>query len=220
MAKLTSSPSNPSSNSILHKEDALLDIVALAERHHISIDEISDAFNNPSAQSTKASSSILSKLLGYVGGIFVFAGIGVFISMYWADFGSAARVIVTLGTGIIAFMMGLACLTDSKYERAATPLFLIGILLQSTGILVMLQEYSSGGDPRHGVLFMASYMVIQQGAVFWAKQRSVLAFSTILFACVFLITLLDIWHVDDELVGIIIGISLICIAYAQKNSSV
>jgi hypothetical protein len=200
------------------KEDALQDIVSLARHNQITLEEIAQAFNSPQIQIVKASSSVLSKLFGYIGGIFVFAGIGVFISMYWDDFGSAARVIVTLGTGLVAFIMGLVCLADKKYERAATPLFLISSFLQPTGILVMLQEYSSGGDVRHGMLFMAVYMLMQQGATFWAKGRTVLAFSAILFGSIFFANLFDIWDVNEKLIGIIIGNSLLCIAYALNQS--
>lgn len=200
------------------KEDALQDIVSLAKHNQITLEEIALAFNVPQIQSSKASSSVLSKLFGYIGGIFVFAGIGVFISMYWDDFGSAARVIVTLGTGLVAFIMGLVCLADKKYERAATPLFLISSFLQPTGILVMLQEYSSGGDVRHGMLFMAVYMLIQQGVTFWAKGRTVLAFSAILFGCIFFANLFDIWDMNEKLIGIVIGTSLLCIAYALNQS--
>ncbi|MDP1596709.1 MAG: DUF2157 domain-containing protein [Methylotenera sp.] len=200
------------------KEDALQDIVSLARHNKITLEEIAQAFNSPKIQTVKASSSVLSKLFGYIGGIFVFAGIGVFISMYWDDFGSAARVIVTLGTGLVAFIMGLVCLADKKYERAATPLFLISSFLQPTGILVMLQEYSSGGDVRHGMLFMAVYMLIQQGATFWAKGRTVLALSAILFGSIFFANLFDILGVNEKLIGIIIGTSLLCIAYALNQS--
>jgi hypothetical protein len=200
------------------KEDALQDIVSLAKHNQITLEEIVQAFNTSQIQAVKASSSVLSKLFGYIGGIFVFAGIGVFISMYWDDFGSAARVIVTLGTGLVAFIMGLVCLADKKYERAATPLFLISSFLQPTGILVMLQEYSSGGDVRHGMLFMAVYMLIQQGATFWAKGRTVLAFSAILFGCIFFANLFDIWDMNEKLIGIVIGTSLLCIAYALNQS--
>src|SRR5687768_1458774 len=125
---------------MIQKEEALQDIVALARHHNISLSEITQALTQTEALKTQ-SNSVLSKLFGYIGGIFVFAGISVFIAMYWDDFNSAQRVITTLGTGLIAFFMGIACLTDNKYERAATPLFLMSALLQPTGILVMLQEY-------------------------------------------------------------------------------
>lgn len=200
------------------KEDALQDIVLLARSNGITPEEISRALSTPQEQSAKRSSGILTRLFSYIGGILVFAGIGVFISMYWEDFGSAARVLVTLGTGFAAFVMGLACLADRRYERAATPLFLAASLLQPTGIFVMLQEYSSGGDPRHGVLFMAIYMLIQQGAAFFASRCTVLAFSAILFGCIFFVTLFDLWNMNENLIGTVIGASLICIAYALSQS--
>ena len=200
------------------KEEALQDIVSLAKHNQITLEEIAHALTTAPVLASKPSSGTLSKLLGYIGGIFVFAGIGVFISMYWDDFGSAARVIVTLGVGLVAFLMGLACLYDKKYERAATPLFLISSFLQPTGIIVMLQEYSSGGDARHGILLMAAYMLIQQGATFWAKSRAVLAFSAIFFGMIFFGYLFDIWDFKEKTIGIIIGASLLCIAYALSRS--
>ncbi len=200
------------------KDDALQDIVALAQHNQITLAEIAKALAAASEQPNARPASVLSKLFGYVGGIFVFAGVGVFISMYWDDFGSASRVIITLGSGLVAFVMGLVCLSDQKYERVATPLFLMASVLQPTGIMVMLQEYSSGGDVRHGLLFMAAYMLVQQGATFWAKQRTVLAFSALLFGCIFFANLFDIWDVDEKLIGIVIGSSLLCIAYAMQQS--
>ncbi|HQN65818.1 MAG TPA: DUF2157 domain-containing protein [Methylophilus sp.] len=201
------------------KEQALQDIVSLARLHHISVAEITQALDTPQAEQVKRQSSgVLSKLFGYIGGIFVFAGICVFISMYWDDFGSAARVVVTLGTGIVTFLMALVCLQDKRYERAATPLFLAAAALEPTGIMVMLQEYSSGGDVRYGVLFMAVYMLIQQGATFLAKGRTVLAFSAILFGMIFFAYLFDVWELDEDLIGSVIGVSLICVAYAVQRS--
>ena len=200
------------------KEDALHDIAVLAKHNSISLDEIKYALETTPVLASKPTSSVLSKLFGYIGGIFVFAGIGIFINMNWDDFGSAARVIVTLGVGLMAFIMGLVCLYDKRYEKAATPLFIVASILQPMGILVMLQEYSSGGDARHGLVYMSAYMLIQQGAIFWAKRLSVLAFSAILFACILLANLFDIWGWDGELIGIVIGVSLICIAYALQNS--
>jgi hypothetical protein len=200
------------------KEDALQEIVSIAKHNKITLAEITAALTDVSTQTAKQSSGILSKLFGYIGGIFVFAGICVFVSMYWDDFGSAARVIITLGTGFMLFLMALVTMTDERYARAATPLFLMSSLLQPTGIFVMLQEYSSGGDPRHGVLFMAALMLIQHGATFWAKRRTTLAFTSIVFGCIFFGTLFDMWDMNHKLIGTVIGTSLLCIAYALNHS--
>ena len=64
------------------KEEALQDIVSLAKHNKITLDEIAYALAVAPLLADKPPPSVLSKLLGYIGGIFVFAGIGVFISMY------------------------------------------------------------------------------------------------------------------------------------------
>ncbi len=200
------------------QEDALQEIAAIARRHDIAAGDIAKFLADMPAAAAKRSSGTLSKLFGYIGGIFVFAGICVFVSMYWDDFGSAARVVITLGTGFMLFIMALVTLSDKRYERAATPLFLMSTALQPAGIFVMLDEYSSGGDPRHGVLYMALIMLIQHGAAFWKKQRAVLAFTTVVFSSIFCVTLFDVWDMDQDLIGTVTGTSLLCIAYALNNS--
>jgi hypothetical protein len=200
------------------KQDALLEIVGIAKRNGIGADEIVAALAGPEPQGGKEASSILSRLFGYIGGILVFSGICVFISMYWDDFGPVARITVTWGVGLAAFLMALGCLLDERYERAATPLFLASALLQPGGIFVMLDEFAAGGDPHYGVLFMASYMVVQQGFTFWVKRQTVLAFGTVLFGVIFFAALFDLWDFDEDLSGAVIGTSLLCVAYALDCS--
>jgi len=200
------------------KEDALQEIVSIAKNNGITLAEITRALTDLPARAAKQSSGILSKLFGYLGGIFVFAGICVFVHMYWGDFNSATRVLLTLGTGFALFIMALVTLSDERYARASTPLFLMSSALQPTGIFVMLDEYAHGGDPRHGTLFMASVMLIQHGATFWSKRRTTLAFSSIVFGGIFFATLFDMWDINEKLIGTVIGTSLLCIAYALNNS--
>src|SRR4029450_5761500 len=147
------------------------------------------------------SSGILSRVFGYLGGTFVFVGLAVYIGMRWNDLGSAGRVLLTLGPGLCAFVLAPVCGTKEAFAGAALPLFLIAALVQPTGILVMMKEFSQGGDPAYGVLFMNMVMVIQQGCAFWARRRTVLAFTTIVFAMGFVAVALDLLHVDRDLMG-------------------
>jgi len=201
---------------VADREEALLEIAKLARTHGLTLDDIRQAMTEPNNQ--KQSSGIVARLFSYVGGIFIFAGISVFISMYWRDFNSEARVVVTLGVGFAAYILALVCLGDKNYQRAATPLFLISSILQPMGILVMLDEYSMGGDRRYGILFMTAYMLLQHGLTFWTKQRSLLAFGAIFFGATFFVTLFDIWAFKPNLISTVIGISLICLAYALHQS--
>ena len=200
------------------KEDALQEIVSIAKHNNITLTEIAAALTDMPAQAAKRTSGILSKLFGYLGGIFVFAGICILVAMKWDEFNSAARVILTLGTGYMLFIMALVTLADARYARLATPLVLMSSALQPTGIFVMLEEYSSGGEWHHGVLFMAIIMLIQHGAAFWSKQRTTLAFTSIVFGGIFFVTLFDMLGMKDDLTGTVIGTSLLCISYALTNS--
>ena len=71
---------------------------------------------------------------------------------------------------------------------------------------------------RHGLIFMSAYMLVQQGATFWSKRRTLLAFSAIFFGCILLANLFDVWNFDGKLIGVVMGVSLICMAYALQQS--
>jgi hypothetical protein len=82
----------------------------------------------------------------------------------------------------------------------------------------MLQEYSSGGDPAHGVLFMNGVMAIQQGCTFIAKRRTVLALTTTVFTLGFFTVAFDLLGVHHNLIGLVMGASLTCIAWSLDRS--
>jgi len=200
------------------RDDALGEIVALVRQHGLTADEIASALDRDPHTSVARSTGILSRVFGYLGGAFVFAGLAIYIGMRWNDLGSAGRVLLTLGPGFCAFVLALVCTTSEPFAAAALPLFLIAALVQPTGILVLMKEFSQGGDPAYGVLFMNLVMVIQQGCAFWARRLTVLAFTTIIFATGFVSVALDLLHVGRDLMGIVIGFSLGCVAWSLDRS--
>ncbi len=200
------------------RDDALVEIVALARRHALTAGEISAALHHAQDTSTRESSAILSRVFGYVGGAFVFAGLAIYIGMRWDDLGSAGRVLLTLGPGFCAFVLALVCTTNEAFTGAALPLFFIAAIVQPTGILVLMREFSRGGDPAYGVLFMNLVMTIQQGCAFWSKRRTVLALTTVVFAVGFVAVALDLLHVGHDLMGIVLGLSLGCVAWSLDRS--
>jgi hypothetical protein len=200
------------------KQDALIDVVDIIQRHGLTLDEISAALADGADFKAEKSGSILSRLFGYIGGIFVFAGLAIYVGMRWDDLDSVGRIMLTLGTGFCAFVMALVCLTEARFERAATPLFLVAALLEPAGILVVLQEFSRGGDPAYGLLFLHLVMTVQQGCAFFATQRTVLALTTILFALGFFTIAFDLLHIEHHLIGLTVGLSLICIAWSLDTS--
>jgi len=201
------------------REEALAQIVDIAARHQLNADEISVAMARTALpDQAQRSSGILAKVLAYVGGVLVLAGIAIFVGMQWDAFSPAVRVLVTLGTGFAIFLFALATLSDQRFSMATTPLLLVAALLQPTGLVVMLNEYSRGGDTEHGLLFMCIVMLAQQFLAFLAVRRSVLLFTSLFFGAAGFGTLCSIMEIDFEITALALGIGLTSLSFLISKS--
>lgn len=200
------------------RHDALVEVVDLMTRHGLTIDEIAAALADRGRQATDRASGMVSRVFAYLGGIFVFVGVGIFVAMRWDDLGSAGRVLLTFGPGLCLFVLALVCASHVRLAVAATPLFVVAGLLQPTGILVMLQEYGRGGEPRYAVLFTSLVMLLQYGCTFSVRRRTVLAFGAIVFGTIATFESLYLLDANLYLTGITMGVSLLCIAWSVDRS--
>jgi len=202
------------------RSEALRQIAELAALHELQPDEIIRELNNPSTpEPAERSSGILARIMAYLGGVFVLAGIAIFVGMQWDLFSSAVRVLVTLGVGFAIFLFALATMTDDRFAKVTTPMLLISALLQPTGIVVMLNEYSRGGDPEHGLLFMCVVMFLQQFFTFLAKKRTVLLFMSLFFGAAGFGVLCDILDIDETIIALSLGIGLTAVSYAIDKTN-
>ena len=188
---------------------ALQEITAIARQHGLSASEIAAALDAPAAAAPARGQAVLVRVLGFLGGTFVFAGIGVFIALQWEDLNSAARVLVTLGSGIAALVLAMLASRDPRFDKTVTPFFLMAAALEPTGMLVAFDEFGTGGDWRWASLITAGVMALQFSAVFQALRRSTPLFLVILFGTVFWWTLLDLIDMDEQLMAMVIGGSLL-----------
>lgn len=201
------------------RKQALRQIAAIADRHQLQPGEIIDALSQaPVPDQPERSSGIMAKILAYLGGVFVLAGIALFVGMQWDQFSSPVRVLVTLGFGFAIYLFAVITMTDNRFSKVTTPMLLISALLQPTGIVVMLNEYSRAGDPEHGLLFMCAIMLVQQLLTFWATQRTVLLWTSLFFGAAAFGTLGKILDVDEEIVALALGIGLTAISYVIDNT--
>ena len=195
-------------------------IAEIAARHQLQVDEIIDELNKTAMpDQAERSTGILAKILAYLGGVFVLAGIALFIGMQWDQFNSAVRVLVTLGAGFTIYLFALVTMTDARFSRVTTPMLLVAALLQPTGIVVMLNEYARGGEPEHGLLFMCVVMLVQQFFTFLAKKRTILLFTSLFFGAAGFGTLSEILDIDFEIIALALGIGLTSISYAIDKTA-
>lgn len=192
---------------------ALEQIVALASQHGLTAADIATALGDAEqAAGGGRSRAVLVRVLGYLGGTFVFAGVTIFTALQWDAMSPAARVVITLGSGMAAFTLAVLASRDVRYTRAAAPLFLMAAALEPTGLLVAFDEFGSGGDWRWAGLITAGTLAIQLGATYAALGLSVVLFLTVLFATLFWWTGFDLLEVDAGLTAMVIGGSLLLCA--------
>lgn len=197
------------------RDEALRQIAEIAARHGLGADDIAGALKAREQPATaERSTGILARVLAYLGGILVLAGIAILIGLQWDHLTSAARVLVTLGVGFAIFLFALATMTDPRFGRVTTPMLLVAAGLQPTGIVVMLDEYAHGGDPEHGLLFMCVVVFLQQFLVFLARRRSVLLFTSLFFGAAGFGTLCQILDIDWEITAVALGIGLTAATWA------
>jgi len=185
---------------------ALQDIAAMARQHGITAGEIAIVLGDvPATTPDSRRRAVLVRVLGFLGGTFVFAGIGVFVALQWDGMSSAARVVATLGPGIAAFVLALLARRDARFEKAATPMLLVAAALEPTGMLVAFDEFGSGGDWRVAGLVTAATMTLQFAAVFAALRRSTPLFLVVFFANLFCWTAFDLLDVDGKVTALVLG---------------
>jgi hypothetical protein len=210
----------PAMTDVNARARALQEIAALARQHRFSPGELAGAIGDAPAEPVESRGRVvLVRVLGFLGGTFVFAGIGVFIALQWSGMNSAARVIVTLGSGAAAFALALLSNRDTRFDKAAAPLLLIAAALEPTGMLVAFQEFGSGGDWRLAGLITSGAMALQFGATFGALRRSTPLFIAVMFVTLFWWTALDLLDVTPKMIALVIGGSLLLTAVGVDRTA-
>ena len=190
------------------RQEAIEKVLSIAREHGLTAADIETALKQ-AGDGAEPSSSILGRILGYLGGTFIFAGLSIFIALNWDGMNTAARIIITLGSGIAIFIMALVASADERYTRVKTPLYLIAAALQPVGILVAIDEFSSRGVWQHAAMMTAGIMAVQQAVVFWQKRDTTLLFTTVFFALWFFGVTLDLLDVDEDFIALILGASTV-----------
>jgi hypothetical protein len=200
------------------KSAALSQIQEIARQHNITAAEISAALSAADIEPGK-STTTTSRILAYIGAVFVLCGLGFFLELYWDDMNSAARIILYLGSGLVLLCMALLSLDHSRHAKAATPLFLLAAVFQLGGLLVAFDELGTGGDPQHAWLAASLVLLAQTLILFFRFPRSVLLFLVISFALLSLANCFDLLDIDEELNAVIVGFSLLYCSYGLDKTA-
>ena len=195
------------------RDQALLTIATLARRHNLDMSDIANAMTGQEASKPEKNvSQIIVRILSYIGGLMVFAGLGIYAGMEWKTLSSIERILITLGPGIITLVMAIACLRDARYTQAATPLLLISAIMQPTGLLVFLKEYfppSPHPELAVGLVFLV--LGVQQAALLTKYKRTLMALLAIAFGFTGVAAILYWLRADAALTGVVLSFAGLCL---------
>lgn len=205
---------SPSQNKALGK------IVRIARENTLHADHIRTAMESPiDANAKPMSGNFLTSLLGYLGGALILSGLLIYTNMIWDDIASLPRVILSLGSGILAFVIGAFLQKDDQAHKASLPLWIVSALFIPTGIFVFLHEYAKGDDMILGgvLAFGLSTLIYLIG--FLQFRRSALLFFTLCFGVAFAGTYYEHLDINIPEMWLISGLSMFAIAYRIHQSA-
>jgi len=210
-------------SSVTDKPGALRHIRQLMVTYDISPGEVASTFLAPAAvdaTSTQRDKGDIAKtLFVYLGAIFILAGIGTYIGMFWNSMGGAMRVFVTLGIGYILLLVLVSALHENKYPRAAGPLTFAMVFMMVGGWLVLIDEvFPSTGNWRGVVLFVSGTMAVHLGVLFAKYQRTLFAVFGLFFVYGFMQAGLDMLGMSYAYIAIVLGASLFLVGAALEKT--
>jgi hypothetical protein len=211
-------------STVTDKPGALKYISQMMKTYEITLAEVEIELNTPAAAGAKtigrSKSDIAKTLFIYLGAIFILAGIGTYVGMFWDSMGSVMRVFVTLGVGYILLIILVSALHEEKFPRLILPLTIACVFMMTSGWFVFIHEVFPHGDNwRAAVLFVFGMMALHQGVLFGKYRLTVLAFTALFFIYGFMYVGLDMLGIPITYIAIVLGASVFLVGVALDKSS-
>ena len=139
----------------------------------------------PIAKPTKSGAN-QSQIISYIGSGLIFLGVVFISSIYWADFDNILKVGMTLGVGLLLWLVSIFLLNTKTHRSIPISLHLMSMILTSGGIGVVIFELLKPDSYDYslyfgvGFLFLSLLLGIQ---LFfqrhWANVLAVYGYSTL-----------------------------------------
>lgn len=127
----------------MNKEELLQQIRSLAAENLITKEELTKAYDEALGKKTDVA---ITKKLGiteifyYIGGVIVFLGIAVLVWQNWSILSVATKIIVTLGSGIAAYIVGVLFGRYEKMDPVGQAFYLIYALVTPIGLYIVFDN--------------------------------------------------------------------------------
>ena len=164
----------------------------------------------------------LLKFLSYFGALLILCGLSIYISTEWVNINSTGRIIITLGSGIVFFVLSVLAFFSENLAKLSTPFLILSAVFQSIGLFVsfyelkvLMNHYSFSQALIYGFLFV-------QYLIYWIstrhKQNTSVLFFVLFFVIVFFLSTFKLMMVQSDYAFVVLGTSLMCISYSLSQS--
>ncbi|MES2206042.1 MAG: DUF2157 domain-containing protein [Pseudomonadota bacterium] len=204
---------------MISKEEATAQIVTLARTHSITLEELASALGRQEIDANKKDAFTLTQVFSYLGGIFILAGLSTYIGLAWSHLNTAARIVVTLGPGIVCLILAIVSAMQQRREKNVTVLVVLSAIFQTIGLFTTAHEFSTGGgDVRVAMLAIFGILGFQYGLLFFKYTRTSLLFFAIYFGLAAFVNLCDLVHIPRRLTEVIFGASVLALSYGIQRT--
>ena len=171
-----------------------------------------------SPESRSSKSGPLARALAWLGGTFVLAGLVVFVGMYWQGMNSAERIVITLGSGVVCFVLSFLAHGSGKRDRLATPLFILAALLEPGGMFVAFDELGHGGSLLDAEIVVGIVMLAQSVLYLAKTRRTVAVFAALGFGSLATAAFFSKMEIDGGVTGLVVGLAVFLVTHAVDRS--
>jgi hypothetical protein len=201
----------------MNREQAIAQVQQLMREHDLSIDDLwPDGEGRPGPART---SEWLRPVLATLGGLFVLAGLIGAFSLIWDDLVPLARVVIVLGSGLVALVLaGLASQRES-FDRAASIFLLLAGWFQAWGLFVAIDEYLTDSPSELHALLVFGCMGVQFALLMLWQKRIELLLGLMVFATLAFVAACAWLEIDWEWVALVMGVSGMSITWALERSA-
>jgi hypothetical protein len=172
----------------MEKSALLQEVTSAAAQKSVTKDELVAAYNAGAPQGDGALRHLnLSRVLYYIGGAIIVIGISVLISQNWDALSVPLRVIVTLGSAVAAYIMGVLFSRYDNFDDIGQAFYFIsglvapiglGVLVDSMGIQVGTTSVTLSLALVLFLVYLASFFLLKRRIVF---MIFVIIFGTAVF---------------------------------------
>ncbi|OGY09669.1 MAG: hypothetical protein A2782_03025 [Candidatus Blackburnbacteria bacterium RIFCSPHIGHO2_01_FULL_43_15b] len=214
------------------KEDLILKIQEMSSAGEITKEEIVEAYGHGQLATPKIHDTVpakkltISEILYYIGGAIVFAGIAILVFQNWETLPSLSKVLITLGSSVVAYVVGALLARDFKTDPIGHAFLLIAALTSPIGLFVTFDTAGLDLASRYVQTLIPAILFVTFLFSFFALKKSLLLLFLIIFGTWFYFSLTSLIFANQavfsvkffEYRSLVVGISYILLGYTLANT--